>query len=68
MIKYLIKAAKDLDESGFSKEADIIDLILRKVAQELPEEEESSLGGDIVLSNEELNLLLSMDDKIKTKA
>ena len=61
MIKDLIKAAKDLDEAGFRKEADIVDLILRKVAQEIVEEDEPSLGGDIVLSNDELNQLLNIE-------
>jgi hypothetical protein len=33
MIKNLIKIAAELDAKGFAKEADIVDLIIRKVAQ-----------------------------------
>jgi len=37
MLKNLIKIAADLDAAGFKKEADIVDLIIRKVAQSADE-------------------------------
>lgn len=38
MIKSLIKAAADLDQAGFHVEADLMDKIMHKVAQELDED------------------------------
>lgn len=39
MIKNLVKIASDLDSAGFRKEADIVDLIIRRVASELGDQE-----------------------------
>ena len=42
MIKDLIKAAADLDRSGFYVEADLMDKIMQKVAEDLSDDEEES--------------------------
>jgi hypothetical protein len=39
MLKNLIKIAADLDSAGFKMEADIVDVIIRRVASELGEGE-----------------------------
>jgi hypothetical protein len=49
MIKNLIKIAAELDAKGFAKEADIVDLIIRRVAQTIVTDYDPGLG----LSNEE---------------
>lgn len=49
MIKNLIKIAAELDAKGFAKEADIVDLIIRKVAQTEVGDYDPGLG----LSDEE---------------
>lgn len=49
MIKNLIKIAAELDANGFAKEADIVDLIIRKVAQTNVGDYDPGLG----LSDEE---------------
>jgi len=49
MIKNLIKIAAELDAKGFAKEADIVDLIIRRVAQTNVGDYDPGLG----LSNEE---------------
>ena len=42
MIKSLIKAAADLDRAGFYVEADLMDKIMQKVAENLSDDEEES--------------------------
>jgi hypothetical protein len=42
MIKGLIKAAADLDRAGFYVEADLMDKIMQKVAENLSDDEEES--------------------------
>ncbi len=42
MIKNLIKIAEQLDKNGFSKEADIVDLIIKRVASEGIEAEDNT--------------------------
>ena len=51
MIKNLVKAAADLDRAGFHVEADLMDKIMQKVAEDLSEEESDTndfgfLGSD----------------------
>ena len=51
MIKSLVKAAADLDRAGFHVEADLMDKIMQKVAEDLSEEESDAndfgfLGND----------------------
>ena len=51
MIKNLVKAAADLDRAGFHVEADLMDKIMQKVAEDLSEEESDAndfgfLGND----------------------
>lgn len=46
MLKNLIKIAAELDTAGFKMEADIVDVIIRRVASELGEQEDSSEEGD----------------------
>ena len=44
MLKNLVKIASDLDASGFKKEADIVDLIIKRVAasiEDLSQEDEN---------------------------
>jgi hypothetical protein len=45
MLKNLVKIASDLDSAGFRKEADIVDLIIRRVASELGDQEGDSEDG-----------------------
>lgn len=53
MLKNLIKIAADLDSAGFKMEADIVDVIIRRVASELGEGESyDSEAGDSVPSAE----------------
>lgn len=53
MLKNLIKIAADLDSAGFKMEADIVDVIIRRVASELGEGEGyDSEAGDSVPSAE----------------
>lgn len=47
MIKNLVKIASDLDSAGFRKEADIVDLIIRRVASELGDQEDDADTGPI---------------------
>lgn len=46
MIKNLIKAAAELDHAGFHVEADIMDKIMQKVAEELDDDGEESDGSE----------------------
>ena len=43
MIKDLIKAAADLDSAGFHVEADLMDKIMQKVAEDLSDDEEETV-------------------------
>jgi hypothetical protein len=43
MIKGLIKAAADLDRAGFYVEADLMDKIMQKVAENLSDDEEETV-------------------------
>jgi len=45
MLKNLVKIASDLDNAGFRKEADIVDVIIRRVASELGDQEDESEDG-----------------------
>lgn len=47
MLKNLVKIASDLDSAGFRKEADIVDLIIRRVASELGDQEDDADAGPI---------------------
>ncbi len=44
MIKYLIKAAAELDNAGFRVEADLLDQIMKKVAIEVAENDANDFG------------------------
>ena len=46
MHKNLVKIAAELDTAGFKMEADIVDVIIRRVASELGEQEDNSEEGD----------------------
>ncbi len=65
IIDTLIKVAAKLDEAGFKNEADVVDIIIRRVAQETAQEDfnDDSLGRPIEMSNEELNELLALRDE-----
>ena len=43
MIKDLIKAAAELDSAGFHVEADLMDKIMQKVAEDLSDDEEETV-------------------------
>ena len=63
MLKNLIKIASDLDAAGFKKEADIVDLIIKKVSSESPDlsfedEGESQPINELNLSDEEYQRIL----------
>jgi hypothetical protein len=63
MLKNLIKIASDLDAAGFKKEADIVDLIIRKVSSESPDlsfedEGESQPINELNLSDEDYQRIL----------
>jgi hypothetical protein len=49
MLKNLVKIASDLDAAGFKKEADIVDLIIRKVAASIEDssQEDENLEDNI---------------------
>jgi len=47
MIQNLMKIAAELDKAGMTKEADIVDVIIRKVAQHQLEMEEGEFGGEL---------------------
>ena len=49
MLKNLIKIAADLDSAGFKMEADIVDVIIRRVASELGEGEGYDSEGDKIV-------------------
>lgn len=64
MLKNLVKIASDLDSAGFRKEADIVDLIIRRVASELGDQEGGledgmSTGSAGAIDEEELAEILS---------
>lgn len=46
MIKNLIKAAAELDHAGFHVEADLMDKIMQKVAEELDDDGEETDGSE----------------------
>ena len=43
MIKQLIKLANHLDKKGLAKEADYLDAVIRKIAEEMSDEERKKL-------------------------
>ena len=53
MIKNIIKAAAELDQAGFHVEADLIDKIMHKVAQELDEDMDEMEGEEEEEDSEE---------------
>jgi hypothetical protein len=57
MLKNLIKIASDLDDAGFKKEADIVDLIIRKVSSSIIHEDDADVPESVV-SDERLKALL----------
>ena len=61
MLKNLVKIAADLDSAGFKMEADIVDVIIRRVASELEEPEEGDQRGipTVDISDEDLASLFS---------
>lgn len=46
MIQNLMKIAAELDQAGMTKEADIVDVIIRKVSQHQLEMGEGEFGGE----------------------
>ena len=56
MLKNLIKIASDLDDAGFKKEADIVDLIIRKVSSSIIHEDDADVPESVV-SDEQLKAL-----------
>lgn len=50
MIKNIIKVANSLDQRGLTKEADILDQLLVKMAQMAEEESEDSSESDEIIS------------------
>jgi hypothetical protein len=56
MIKNLIKIAEQLDKNGFSKEADIVDIIIKRVASENLESEDVTESN---LTPEEFDAMIS---------
>lgn len=57
MLKNLVKIASDLDAAGFKKEADIVDVIIRRVASSSEDYAEDDVRD--VASEEEIEKLLS---------
>ncbi len=57
MIKNLVKIAQELDDMGLRKEADIVDLIIKKVSQELGQDPDDDQ--DSPISEEEFNKMVS---------
>ena len=57
MIKNLVKIAQGLDDMGLKKEADIVDLIIKKVSQELGQDFDDDQESDI--SEEDFNNMVS---------
>jgi hypothetical protein len=53
MLKNLVKIAKELDQAGFKKEADIVDVIIRRVASEISGDDESDGNSDVGYGTEE---------------
>lgn len=53
MIKNIIKAAAELDQAGFHVEADLMDKIMHKVAQELDEDMDEMEGEEEEKDSEE---------------
>lgn len=53
MLKNLVKIAKELDQAGFKKEADIVDVIIRRVASEVSGDDESDMNSDVGYATEE---------------
>jgi hypothetical protein len=53
MLKNLVKIAKELDQAGFKKEADIVDVIIRRVASEVSGDDESDMDSDVGYATEE---------------
>lgn len=53
MLKNLVKIAKELDQAGFKKEADIVDVIIRRVASEISGDDESDVDSDVGYATEE---------------
>ena len=57
MIKNLVKIAQELDDMGLRKEADIVDLIIKKVSQELGQDPDDDQDSSI--SEKEFNKMVS---------
>jgi hypothetical protein len=62
MLKNLIKIASDLDDAGFKKEADIVDLIIRKVSSRIIHEDDADVPESVV-SDKELLALFKGEEK-----
>jgi hypothetical protein len=62
MLKNLVKIASDLDAAGFKKEADIVDVIIRRVASMVDDEGAREISeddaSDSIASFEDLEILL----------
>jgi hypothetical protein len=69
MLKNLVKIASDLDAAGFKKEADIVDLIIRKVASSVDESDGLDLTEvpTSVASDEELKKLKELEELLRSK-
>ena len=64
MLKNLVKIAQELDRSGFKKEADIVDVIIRRVASEIGDDDDSDDTSDVgYASEEDINSLLEGADE-----
>lgn len=53
MLKNLVKIAQELDQAGFKNEADIVDVIIRRVASKISEDDESDMDPDVGYGTEE---------------
>ena len=53
MLKNLVKIAQELDKAGFKKEADIVDVIIRRVASEVGVDDDSDEANDVGYASEE---------------
>jgi hypothetical protein len=53
MLKNLVKIAQELDQAGFKNEADIVDVIIRRVASKISGDDELDMDSDVGHATEE---------------
>lgn len=58
MLKNLVKIAQELDKAGFKKEADIVDVIIRRVASEVGVDDSDEANDVGYASEEDIEALL----------